>query len=263
MQLLAARDVPPKFFSAHDDAGLELAGGILEPLDFERERARPFHQRRMRGLRFSRDARLVRGGLAGLEQLALRRGQLLVRRALLDLDALNRVARLVLAMLLRAQFLFGAAALEGGLVLLPRHAIGRVAGGRHLEVVADDGLLLPVELGLQRGDRRFRRGNRHVEAGRFLEQPDEGRVPRVGALAQLLDLALRRQDAARLVARAPFDPVRAAEDFPLARHGHAAGLTSRVAGLVSRGRHEDVPDLRTDGICGGPCEPDQGPQTRD
>ena len=135
------------------------------------------------------------------------------------------------------------------LLLLPRHAVRRVAGRGHLQVVADDGLFLAMELGLERGDRGFGRGDRHVEAGRLLEQPDERRVPGVGALAQLLDLALGRQDAARLVARAPFDPVRAAEDFAVARDGGAAGLArQRPWPRHSMAATRTFADLRADRV---------------
>ena len=45
----------------------------------------------------------------------------------------------------------------------------------------------------------------------------------LGALAQLLDFALGREDAARLGARAALDPRRAVEDLALERRDRAAG----------------------------------------
>src|SRR6185369_2823873 len=177
---------------------------------------------------------LVGGRLARLEQLPLRRRQLLVGRALLGLDALDRLPRLVFAPLLRAQLLFRAAALERGLFLLPRHTVRGITRRGHLQVVADDGLFLAVELGLERRDRGLGGGNRQVETGRFLEQPHEGRVAGVGALAQLLDLALGRQDAARFVARATLDAMRPMEYFALARDDRAAGLERHRPGLIAR-----------------------------
>ena len=74
---------------AGHDAVLELARGVLQPLHFTRERATAFDQRRVRGFGFRGHPRLVRGGLAGLEQLPLRRRQLFVGRALLRLDSLD------------------------------------------------------------------------------------------------------------------------------------------------------------------------------
>ena len=143
-----------------DDALLELARGVFETLHLDRERAAALDERRVRRLGLGGHPRLVVGRLARLEELPLRRRQLLVGRALLGLDALNRLPRLVLALFLRAQLLFRAATLDGDLLLLPRHAVGGFAGRGDLQVVTDDRLFLAMQLRLERGDRRFSRGDR-------------------------------------------------------------------------------------------------------
>src|SRR3982751_6070484 len=128
--------------AARNDALLELARRFFEALHLDRQPAAPLHQRRVVRLGFGGDPRLVAGGLARLEQLPLCRRELFVRAALLGLDALDRLARFLFALSLGAQFLFGAAPLDGNLVLLARDAFSGVAGPRDLQVVADDRLFL-------------------------------------------------------------------------------------------------------------------------
>ena len=137
--------------------------GLFETGDLDGEGAAALDQRRVRRFRLRGDARLVAGRLAGLEELPLRRRQLLVGRALLGLDPLDRLPRFFLALFLRAQLFLGRPALDGNLILLALDPLGRVAGSRHLQVEADDGLLLPVQFSLHRSDRRLGGGDGDVE----------------------------------------------------------------------------------------------------
>src|SRR5262249_34632691 len=153
-----------------------------------RQSAAALDERGVRRFRLGGDARLIGGGLAALEEPALRRRELLVGRFLLGLDSLNRLPRFLLTLLLRPQLFLGAAPLDGDLLLLAGDTLRRLAGVGHLQVVADDRLFLAVQLRLQRGDGRLGRGDRHLERTDFLAQARQRRLLAVGALAQLLDL---------------------------------------------------------------------------
>ena len=153
--------------------------GVLEALHLDRQRAGALDQRRVRGLGF--------GGHAATGARRVSRASNSLRCAA---DSCSSAARCSVSMRWidwRASSSRCSCARSSSsalrrstrdLLLLARHALRGVAGGRHLQVVADDRLLLAMELGLQRGDRGLGGGDRHVEAGRFLEQPDERRVAR-------------------------------------------------------------------------------------
>ena len=120
----------------------------------------------------------------------------------------DRLARFVFALLLRAQLFFGGAPLVGDLILLAGDALGRLvrrcrpgARSRPSPSPARCCSAWSARIADSVGrDRHVERGRRPRAAARA------SRRLGLGALAQLLDLALGRQDAARFGARAPFDP---------------------------------------------------------
>ena len=140
--------------------------------------------------------------LARLEQPALRAVQLLVGGALLALDPLDRLPRFVLAGLLRAQLLLRRPALVGDLLLLPRHALRRVArrcrpAARSRRPPSPAGAARPGATDRGLGRRRSTMSS----AATSSRSRSTVEALLLGALAQLLDLALGREDAARLGAR--------------------------------------------------------------
>ena len=131
--------------------------------------------------------------------------QAFVNAALFLLDAKDRRLRLFLARLLRAQLLFSSPTLDGDLILLASEPVDRLERRSRLELEGDDVLLPVVERGLDRGNRRLRRGYRDVEPGDRLAQAIDGALARFEAFAELLDLPLRRENAARLRTRSTLD----------------------------------------------------------
>ena len=95
-------------------------------------------------------------------------------------------------------------------------------------------------LALQRRRRRLGRGDPQVDRGELLAHAIDRGALLVGALAQLLDLALGRENALRLGAHAALDDVDAAEDVALERD-HGAGHQPRgVPSRLEVGRHPGV-----------------------
>ena len=116
-------------------------------------------------------------GLARLEQLALRRRQLLVGRPLLGLDALDRLARLVLALLLRAQLFLGAAPLDARSD--PACATTRSAASPAVVTCRSKPTIAfscRWSSRLERRDRGLGGGDRDVERRRLLAQAADGRL---------------------------------------------------------------------------------------
>ena len=211
-QLLAARRASaadPR--AACVDARLELAAGLLEPPDLGGERAGALDQRRRAPpwpRRCGAPAPASRSRASNSRRCAA--FSCVVGGALIDLDPGDRRLRLLLARLLGAQLLFGRAALVGDLLLLARDALGASSRGcatcSSKPTIAfscrccspcSDG-----DRGLGRGD-DARRAPRSRSRSRSTASPLG-----LDALAQLLDLALGREDAARFGARAALDRVR-------------------------------------------------------
>ena len=125
-----------------------------------------------------------------------------------------------------------------------RDPLRRGVRGSNLQVEADHGLFLPMLLALQRRRRRLRRRDPQVDRDELFAHAVDGRALLVGALAQLLDLALGREDALRFRPHAALDHVEAAEDVALERDDRAGHQTRGVPGRVEVGRH---PGVREDG----------------
>ena len=235
LQLRAARDVALQIVRACGEPVLEVGGGFLQPAHLRREGAGTLDERRVRRLGFGRPPRLRFHRFARFEEPALRRGELFVGDPLVGLDARDRFTRFVVPRFLRPQFLLRAAAFEIDLILLAADPLRRFQRVGRLQLESDRRLLLPVLLRLQRDDRGFGRGNRHVEGLNLVPHLHERRLFGRGALAQLLDLALGRQQPARLRAGPAFQPVRAAEHLAVERRDGrrclARGLARRVRGL--------------------------------
>ena len=135
--------------------------------------------------------------------------------------------------LLRAQLLLRRPALDADLFLLARDAIGRIAGRGHLQVEADDGLLLAVQFLLQEHDRGLGRSDRHVEIRNFFAHASQQGLFLLGALAQFLDLALGRQDAASFSTHTAFDSMRAAEHVTLERRDRTVRPLRRAVRILA------------------------------
>ena len=140
----------------------------------------------------------------------------------------DRLARFVLARFLRAQLLFGRAALDGDLLLLARDALGRVAAPPHLQLEADDRLLLAVQLALQRQRSRTRR--RRSTTSRSAISSRSRRRARARASARS-----RSSLISRLVVRMPRASARAPPSTTLRRRGTRRRRASRSAPRRRRG----------------------------
>ena len=152
-------------------ARLELGAGFLEPLDLGGQRDGAFDERRVSGAGFGRALTELLGGLARLEQAALRRRQPFVGRPLIVFETRDRLARFVLTAVDRLALLFGLPALAGELLALLGEAGRFVLGVLQLRLLGHDGFFLLVMLGRQRGDgvatpvRWWRRGSRFPRRG--------------------------------------------------------------------------------------------------
>ena len=114
----------------------------------------------MRGAGVGGAAAQVVGGLARLEQAALRHGQALVRFSLLGVEVRNRRACFILAPVERLALLLGLVLLARELLRLLGEPHFLVGGVLQLRVVADHGLFLLVVLRVQ-GRNRLR-GVKHL-----------------------------------------------------------------------------------------------------
>src|SRR5579872_1808901 len=249
-QVLAPRHVAFQLAATRGDAILELAGRFFETLHLGGERAAALDERGVGRLGLGRRARLLGGRFARFEEALLCRRQLLVRASLFGFDPLNGLTRFFLALFLRAQLLFGGAAFDGDLRLLARHTVRGLAGRGGLELEADDRLLLTVQFALERRDRRFGARNRHIQRRHVLAHPRQRSLFLFRAFAQLLDFPLGRQDAARFGAYAPFDAVRAPEDFAVRRRRGAAGLQRERARVLARRAQPNGRNQRLNGVAG-------------
>ena len=124
---------------------------------------------------------------------------------------------------------------------LRRDALGGVAGAADLQLEADDRLLLPVQLALQRRDRRLDGGDGHVERRDLLAQPLERAAVSSSARSRsslISRLVVRMPRASARVAS--FDPLRAAEDLAVERgdrrrRTHATPAFARLARVGDQG----------------------------
>ena len=207
----------PEILAAGGEPRLELRARVLEPPDLDRERARPLDEGGVRRLGFGRAVRLRLHRLARVEQPALRAIQLVVGLALVGLDPGDRLPRLFLSRVLRPLLFLRRTSLDGDLLALPRDPLRRVVGRSDLQIEADHRLFLPMLLALQRRRRRLGGGNPQVDRGELFPHAVDGGMLLVGALAQLLDLALGREDALCFGAHAALDDVDAAEDVAFER----------------------------------------------
>ena len=127
------------------------------------------------------------------------------------------IARLVLAAIEGVALLLGLAALQRELLRFLPQARGFVGRVLELRVVADDGLFLLVLLGVERADRVRGLRDGAIEIGRLLRQTRQRFAIVLDALAQLLDFALRLENAAGIVPAAAAHEPGTAED--VAVHG--------------------------------------------
>ena len=147
----------------------------------------------------------------------------------------------------RVPLLFGLAALANELLALlsqSRRFVGRVL---QLRLVADDGLLLPVMLGVQRGDPVRRLGDRRLETGGLLRQPEQGVAVLAGARAQLPNLALGLENAARLLTAASADDMRSAKHIAGTRRNRGGREPAGLGGPIVTVGNPRVADGRTNG----------------
>ena len=116
---------------------------------------------------------------------------------------------------------------------------------------------------LQRHRRRLGGGDPQVDRGEvFAHALDRGALL-VGALAQLLDLALGRQDALRFGPHAALDDVSAAEDVAVERDHGAGDQPCGVASRVEVGRHPGVRENGFDDVGHGTRNADEIGQRRE
>ena len=249
-QLLAPLLRAQQLFAPRGDPRFQLASGLLEAPDVGRERGDPLGERRVSGLRLRRAPRLRLHRVARLEQPPLRRVQTIVGAALFLFDPGDRRPCLLLTGFLRAQFLFGRPALDADLLLFPVEPLERVRAAAHLQLETDDVFFLTVQLRLHRGDGGIGPGDQHVEARDLLAQAFDRLAAGLEALAQLLDFALRREDAARLGACAALDLVGAAIHDPVERDDCAVDHGRRGSRRVLRFRDPCAGEARGDGPFG-------------
>ena len=174
----------------------------------------------------------------------MRSRQQLIGRALLHFDPRDRLACFVLPRFLRTPLLFCRAPFHGNLLLFARDSICRIAARCQLQVEADDRLLLAVELTLEGQNRRLRGSHDHVERAEVVAQPIDRGALDVGALAQLLDLALGGQDSG-VSARTPPATTWTREDFALQRRDRfesaRCGIARRVEAACNQALAMDAP----------------------
>ncbi len=186
--------------------------------------------------------------LARLEQPALRGVQAIVGAALLLFDPGDRGAVPPPDGLPARAVPLRPSGARADLLLFPGEPLERViARTSHLQLEADGVLFLTVELRLHRGDGRIGRGDLHVERRDLLAQSFDRLAPGLEALAQLLDFALRREDAACFGACAALDLVGAAIHHALERDDCAVDHGRRGPRRVLRFRDPCAGEARRDG----------------
>ena len=253
-------DAPPRRLELGGQRGrprVELGRRFLEALDFGGETRGALDHRGVRGARFGGAPAQILGRLARFEQAPLRQRQPLVGQLLLVLQADDRRARLVLTAIERLALLFGLMPLARELFALQRETRRLVARVLQLRLEADDGLFLFVMLGVQRGDGVRRRSRSSPSSAAVSSASRDERVPLdLNPLAQLLDFALRLENAARVVPAAAGDEVRTAEDVAVRRSRPAASSGGSPPGAARTNRRSTRRRSR------GGWRPANGPFTR-
>ena len=132
---------------------LELGPRFLEALDLGGQRGGPFDKGRMVGAGFGRASAEIFGGLARLEQAALRRGEPIVSRPLVVLQPRDRFARFSLTAVDRLALVFGLPPFARELIAFLTETRRLVDGVLELRLLRDGGLLLFVVFGGKGGNR--------------------------------------------------------------------------------------------------------------
>jgi hypothetical protein len=154
-------------------AGLEFGPGFDEPLDLGCQGDGAFDQGRVIGSGFGSAMAEIFGGLARLEQTALRRRQPVVGCPLLVFETRDRLARFDLAAVDGFALLLGLPAFTRELLALLVETRRFVHGVLQLRVLRDDGLFLLVVLGCQCSDGVGRLGDGGVKGRGFLGKAGE------------------------------------------------------------------------------------------
>ena len=230
------------------EARLELGAGVLEPAHLYQQRAGSLDQRRVAGFRFRRPVRLCLHLLARVEEAALRAIQLVVGLALVRFNPGDRLLRLFLSRILRPLLVLRRAALDGNLFPLPRDPLRCLAGRSDLQIEAEHGLFLAMLLALQQRGCGLGAGDAQVDRGELLPHAFDGSALVIGALAQLLDFALGREDALCLGAHATLDDVETAEDVAVERHDGPWNGARGIAGRIEVRRNPGVREHRADHV---------------
>ncbi len=231
-----------RFLLPRRRARFELLDHVLLPRDLGEQRGGPLDESRVRGACVGDATADDLGGFAGVLELALRDGEPLVGGQAHVFLAGDRLARLALATLERPPLLLRTGALGRQDLRLPGEALPILERVRHQRLEADDRLLLRVRLPDEPGDLlRQAIDGRCRLAGPPL-QPKEGGTNRDGAVAKLLDLALRGENAAGLLAHAAVDLVRTAEHVAVGRHHGQVRQPRGLGGAGVGSRNPGVAD---------------------
>ena len=170
--------------------------------------------------------------LARLEQPPLRDAQALVGLPLRDLELADRRARFLLPPIERVAFVLRLPFFPRELIALVREPCLLVGRMRELRVVGDRRFFLAVILGVQRSDEVRRLHDRPFELRGLLREASKRVAVGRHADAELLDLALGLEDAARVGAAAARDEMWTAKHIAVERgdrqRHRAAGRRSAV-----------------------------------
>ena len=212
----------------------EVVRRFLEAIDLGADRRRAFHQRGVRGpgIGGAPGARL--GLLAACGQTRLGRCQPILRRAAVRLHPHNRLPRLALASLDGAELLVSAPAFGLEQTGLAGEAVRLVGRPLHLQVEADDVLLLPVLVGAERRDRPGQLGDNQLRGGGVAVQRGQRLALGGQPVAQLFDLALGGEDAPRLRARPARHEVRSPEHVAVERDNRRRRQRGGLRRLIKR-----------------------------
>ena len=205
-------------------SALEFSRGLFHAGHFGQGAGAAFDETGVSGAGFSRLQAQAFRGLAGLVELPLRIRQRLVGLGALFVQARDRLAGFGLAGIKARHFLTNPADLGLHQLRALLHAELVLGGALALAFDADDGFFLAMEFRGQADDGRRRERNGLLEVGGLRDQLFERNLRLGELLAQFLDLALRRQNAARLGLVAAGHQIAAAEHVALEcdhreRHG--------------------------------------------
>ena len=255
---MPALDVAGELVPAGRKARFELCRALFDAADLSGERCRALGERRVIGLSFGNRAAASFDTLTRGKQPALRGGKALVSGPLLRFEPLNGRACFGLACFDRLALVVRPPSLERDLLLLPRDAFRLLVGGRKPQLELDDRFFLPMALFGDQRDARFGRGNR--ERRRLHLDTGAGELGSLGIhpAAQIANLALRREDAARLRAGAARDEMRPTKQLALRGHDgqrrRAGGGQRGVKALGDPG----FPERRPSGVRVLPARTDNG-----